>query len=609
MKKNWLFLSILFAFMLVLAACTGGGNESEKGKETDNTEKSGETEKAGESEATNDSLLPMDVTNEGEAIQGGTLRVGLVTSSPFQGIFNWELYEDAYDSEILAYASNVIFETDGNFLVTDKGIAKLDVDAEAKTATVTIQGDYKWSDGTPLTADDLIFPYELIGHPDYTGVRYDDDFKNIVGAEEYHNGKADTISGITKVDDKSIKIQLKKVSPAIYSIGDGLWAYAEPKHQLESIPVKDLLASDAVRKNPVTLGAFKIDKVVNGESVQFVANEHYFKGKPKVDKVVLEVVPPTSIGEALRTGKYDIATSYPTNQYDSIKDLQNLSILGRPELSYSYIGFKLGKYDTTNKVNVFDEKSKMNNVELRQAVAFAMDVEGVAEKFYQGLRERGNSLIPPVFSSYYDATLEGYNYDPEKAKELLDKAGFKDVDGDGIREDKDGKKFSIRLASMAGSETDEAIVEYFRQNWKEVGLDVQLTTGRLIEFNAFYDKVQADDPEIDMYQAAWGTGTNPSPKGLYGEGAEFNFSRYVSPELTKLLDAIDSEEAMDQDIRTKAFREWQEYMSEKAMVVPTFFRTEVIPVNKRVKNWNASYENDTISNLQTIELLADQPIK
>lgn len=503
MKKNWLFLSILFAFMLVLAACSGGGNGSEKGTETDNTEKSGETEKAGESEETKDSLLPMEVTNEGDAIQGGTLRVGLVTSSPFQGIFNWELYEDAYDSEILAFASNVLFEQDGNFLVTDKGIAKLDVDADAKTATVTIQGDYKWSDGTPLTADDLIFPYELIGHPDYTGVRYDDDFKNIVGAEEYHSGKADTIYGITKVDDKSIKIQLKKVSPAIYSIGDGLWAYAEPKHQLESIPVKDLLASDAVRKNPVTLGAFKIDKVVNGESVQFVANEHYFKGKPKVDKVVLEVVPPTSIGEALRTGKYDLATSYPTNQYDSIKDLQNLALLGRPELSYSYIGFKLGKYDTTNKVNVFDEKSKMNSIELRQAVAFAMDVEGVAEKFYQGLRERGNSLIPPVFTSFYDATLEGYNYDPEKAKELLDKAGFKDVDGDGIREDKDGKKFSIRLASMAGSETDEAIVEYFRQNWKEVGLDVQLTTGRLIEFNAFYDKVQADDPEIDMYQAAW----------------------------------------------------------------------------------------------------------
>jgi len=601
MKKNWLFLSVLFAFMLILAACTGGG-EADKGSKSDGKEKTEEKETAKEKE----SVLPTEVTNEGEAIKGGTLRVGLVASSPFQGIFNWELYEDAYDSEIMDYMTNSIFNVDGDFMINDKGAAKLEVDIEGKTATVTIQGDYKWSDGTPLTADDLIYPYLIIGHPDYTGVRYDDRFKNIVGAEEYHNRKADTISGITKLNNKAIQLKLKEVTPSIYYGGDGLWGYAEPKHQLESIPVKDLVSSDAVRKNPVTLGAFKLDKIVNGESVQLVANEHYFKGKPKIDKVVIEVVPKTSITEALRTGKYDLASSFDTTQYDNIKDLNNLAILGRAERAYNYIGFKLGKYDTKNKVNIFDKNSKMNNVELRQAIAFAMDVEGVADKFYQGLRVRANSLIPPVFS-FYDETLEGYHYDPEKAKKLLDKAGFKDVDGDGIREDKAGKKFTIRLATMAGSETDDAIDEYFRQNWKEVGLDVQLTTGRPIEFNAFYDKVQADDPEIDMFMAAWGTGTNPSPKGLYSEGAEFNFSRFVSTDLTKLLKDIDSKESMDLEKRTKAFRAWQEYMSEEAMVVPTFFRTEVIPVNKRVKNYNVDYANST--ELQDIELTADAPLK
>ena len=89
----------------------------------------------------------------------------------------------------------------------------------------------------PLTADDLIYPYEIIGHPDYTGIRYDGDFQNIVGAVEYNAGKADTISGIKKIDDKTIEISFNKVSPAIYSIGDGLWGYAAPKHQLKDIPV------------------------------------------------------------------------------------------------------------------------------------------------------------------------------------------------------------------------------------------------------------------------------------------------------------------------------------------------------------------------------------
>ncbi len=122
--------------------------------------------------------------------------------------------------------------------------------------------------------------------------------------------------------------------------------------------MKELISSDAVRKNPVTLGAFKIDKIVNGESIQLVANEHYFKGKPKIDKVVIEVVPSTSIGEALKTGKYDIATSFPTNQYDGLKNLSNVAILGRPELAYSYVGFKLGKYDKANRINILMRNQK-----------------------------------------------------------------------------------------------------------------------------------------------------------------------------------------------------------------------------------------------------------
>ena len=68
----------------------------------------------------------------------------------------------------------------------------------------------KWSDGKAVTADDVIFPYEIIGNKDYTGIRYDDTFQNIVGMEEYHDGKADTISGIKKVDDSTVEINIKK---------------------------------------------------------------------------------------------------------------------------------------------------------------------------------------------------------------------------------------------------------------------------------------------------------------------------------------------------------------------------------------------------------------
>ena len=87
---------------------------------------------------------------------------------------------------------------------------------------------------------------------------------------------------------------------------------------------------------------------------------------------------------------------------------------------------------------------------LRQAMGYALDIEQVNEVFYFDLRERANSLIPPVFKSFHDASIEGYTYNPEKAIELLDKAGYVDKDGDGLREDPKGEKLTINLAAMAG---------------------------------------------------------------------------------------------------------------------------------------------------------------
>ena len=592
-KKNWLLLTVLAAIMLVLAACGGGDKSGEKGKEK---------------EQVDTSKFPLEVTNKDEAIKGGTLKVALSSDAPFKGLFLYEVYQDAYDAEILSYTSNSLYPTKEDFLLDDDGLAKIDVDEKAKKVKITLKKDVKWSDDQPFTSEDVIYPYYIIGDKDYTGVRYDTDFQNIVGAKEYHDGKAKDIKGIKKIDDHTVEISFKKISPAIYSGGDGLWGYAAPKHQLKDIAVKDLEKSEAVRKNPVTLGAFVINKIVKGESVEMVANKNFYKGQPKLDKVVIEVVPSASMAAALKAGKYDVAVpNYPANDYGSIKDFKNIEILGRPELAYSYIGFKLGKYDKQKSEVVMDENAKMNDKSLRQAMAYAMNIEEVAKVYYDGLRTRANSLIPPVFSSFYDDSLKGYNFDKKKAESLLEEAGYKDKDGDGFREDKDGKPLTIKLAGMSGSDKDEKIVQFYIQNWKDVGLKVELSTGRLIEFNSFYDKVKADDKEIDMYMAAWGTGTNPSPMGLYSKNAEFNYSRYTSPELEDLLNDIDSAESLDPAHRGEAFRKWQEFMSENANVVPMYFRTELIPVNKRVKNWSVDYLSK--DGVEKVELTAEDPIK
>lgn len=593
MRKKVCFLGLLMCVgFFALVACDGTDLNTKVEKKVSKKETG---------------LWSIETKNDGQAIQGGTLKVGLVTDSPFQGVFSSELYEDRYDAEILQYASNSIFELKEDFLIGNEGLAKLDVDVPAKKATITIRKDVKWSDGHPFTIDDVIYPYYIIADKDYTGIRYDTDFQNIVGVVEYHKEKAKKITGIKKIDAYTMEISFKKISPSIYSIGNGLWGYAAPKHQLKNIKIKNLGKSNTVRQKPVTLGAFVIDKVVKGKSVQLVANKNYYKGRPKLDKVVIEAVPSASAAVAIKNGKYDMISGYKPNDYQAIKNFDNIDILGRDELAYTYLGFKLGKYDTKKGINRTNPKAKMGNINLRKAIVYAMNVEQVTKTYYDHLRTRANALLPPSFKTFYDGSLNGYQYDPEKAKQLLDEAGYKDINHDGYREDPKGKAFKIRFATMAGSDDEEKIDEFYIQNWKAVGLKVEYTTGHPIEFNNFYNKVQADDKNMDMFIAAWKIGSNPSPVGLYAKNAAFNFSRFASSDLTKLLKDIDSVAAMDRSYRSNAFAKWQEYMSEQATTVPIYFHTEIIPVNKRVKKFNIDHIHGT--ELQDIELIADEPIQ
>ena len=133
---------------------------------------------------------------------------------------------------------------------------------------------------------------------------------------------------------------------------------------------------------------------------------------------------------------------------------------------------------------------------------------------------------------------------------------------------------------MSGGETAQPLADYYVQQWKEIGLNVTYTTGRLIDFQAFYDKLKNDDPEVDIYQGAWGTGSDPSPTGLYGPNSAFNYTRFESEENTKLLDAIDSKASFDEE-NVKSFYDWQEYAIDEAFVIPTLYRNEVLPVNDR----------------------------
>lgn len=564
-----------------LAACGGGGSKDGKkgkGEETEDIAK-----------------FPMKTSNDGKAVKGGTLEGAVVMDTQFQGLFDAAFNSDNYDTYFMQPSHETLFGFDKAFQMDDSGVATFELDQKAKKGTIKIIKDAKWSDGKPLVADDVIQPYLIIGHPDYEGtggVRYGENMQRIVGMKDYHDGKADSISGIKKVDDKTVEIEYEKVEPGLLTAdGDGgPWQNAMPAHIFKDMPVKGMESSDAIRKNPVTYGPYKMTSVKRGEFVEYAPNEHYYGEKPKLDKIIMRQAPSNSIVEALKAKKYDFVFSMPTDNYPTYKDVEGYEILGREAFAYTYIGFKLGKWED-GEVK-YNKDAKMANKSLRQAMAYAVDNQAVADKFYYGLRSSANSLIPPVLGEMHDKDLKGYTQDLDKANKLLDDAGYKKKDGEEFRRDPKGEKLEIKFASMSGGETAQPLAEYYMDQWKEIGLDVQLTTGRLIDFNAFYDKLKNDDPEVDVYQGAWSVSYNPSQTPLYGPKAAFNYTRFASEENSKLLADMDSDKSFDNEYRSKVFKEWQQYASEEAFAIPTLFRNEVMPMNSRVKNFDWAIQKE-----------------
>ena len=568
--------------------------------------------KSSSSSETAELSFPAEVKQDGTAVAESQLKYALVSASTSSGLLIDELTETTTDSTFGGMVDISMFGYDGDRKLDDSGLAKAEFDVDGKKITVSLTGkDYKWSDGEPFTIDDYIFTIKAMASKDYTGVRFDDKFLNIVGMDEFVAGTASDISGLKKVDDYTVELTVKEMSPSMMYAGGDVPSYVQPEHIYKDIPVAEWESSEYSRTAKlVGMGPWKIKEIVNGESITYVPNEYYFKGTtPKTGSLKIDIVSPDTIVSEMKAGNYDIA-EMPADQLDSYKDASNLNLVGSLESAYEYISFNLGKYDEASGKNIMDENAKMNDVKLRQAIAYAIDTKTAGEKLYNGLYHPATSLIISFFGDLHDSEVEGYSYDPDKANELLDEAGYKDVDGDGIREGKDGKEFKITFAARKRTEANEALVQQYIAWWKEVGLNVELYTGRTVEINTFYDAIQANDASIDMYAGGWSTGYDPNPNGLWGETAPFNMSRFVDEKNTELLDAIGSVASFDEKTNLKNYKAWQEYAFEQAFAIPTFESEAITAVNKRVKNFDTNYGSASENGiaLENIELTADKGV-
>ncbi|WEV50466.1 oligopeptide ABC transporter substrate-binding protein [Lactobacillus sp. ESL0731] len=526
--------------------------------------------------------------------QGGTLKVAVRTDTPFTGIFSDELSTTSVDSEVSQPGEEELFDTDDTFKINDKGPATLKLNVKAKTATITVKKGVKWSDGKQVTAKDMEYSYEILANKKTAAQRYSSQLENIEGMKEYHNGQAKTISGIEMPDGENgrqIIIHFKQMKPGMTNSGNGyFWEYVAPYHYLKDVPFDKLQSSDKIRKHPLYFGPFKLAKLVRGESATWVPNKYYWRGTPKLNKIVISVISSNSTSQSIKDHKFDVIQAINT-QWDQVKDTKNVNFVAQIPLQYNYIGFKVGKWDAKKGKNVMNPKAKMSNKALRQAIGYAMNVDAVDKRYTEGLSFRVPTLIPAQFGDYFDKNAKGYSYNLKKANAILDKAGYKKKGK--WRVQPNGKPLVINYMARQGDSTQEPIEQNYIQQWHKIGLNVKLVGGRLTEFNSFQDKLQHDDPSVDMFEAGWSLASEPSPNIMYSETTPMNYSRFATPENNKLMDEIDSTKSFNHKYRVQKFHEWQEYMNDQAFIIPEDNKYQVYAVNDKITGYSLKPSQNT----------------
>ncbi|MFS0612030.1 oligopeptide ABC transporter substrate-binding protein [Lederbergia ruris] len=571
MKKSVLWsLVVLLTMSLFLAACGGqtGGKEKEETNTGDNN-----NEQAEESS---------------EPKEGGVVTFG--TDQAAEGI-----YDPAYSKSIVdSYIQNFMME--GIYKVNDEleyvpNLAKWDISDDHLTYTFTFEKGVKWHNGEELTVDDWVFALETMADPDYTGERFNY-VEGIKGAKAKKEGKADSIEGIEVVDPYTVKITFEEVK--VNNL-ENLWNNPMPKKHYEGIAVKDLQESKQVREEPVGLGPFKVKKVVEGEYTELERFDDYWQGKPLLDGVIVKTIDPSLATGAFENGEIDIMDIRPQDVEDLSK-LGNVRIEETKGVGYSYIGLRFGHRDNESRKNI-DDVDKFKSKELRQALVHAIDRQAMIDAFLAGKATVSNTVIPSVFWTAADPSeLKQYEYDPEKAKELLDKAGYKDVDGDGFVEDPDGKPFKISFGHYAGPAAFEGRSQAIMQAWNDIGVKTELATGSLIEFNLYNEMKRNDDEVLDAFFGSWSMGADPDPSGLWGNHAEWNFNRWVDEENQKLLDEALSEKAFDKEYRKQVYVDWQKHFNEEVPTVPLWENLDLYGVNERLQGVHVNavgFQDDT----------------
>jgi peptide/nickel transport system substrate-binding protein len=418
------------------------------------------------------------------------------------------------------------------------------------TYTFMLRDDLVWSDGTPMTSADYKWTFDQ-------AIKPENKYPYVSNLQEIHSYEAP--------DPRTIVVKLKE--PIVVGIETADAVTPLPKHVWEKLDWSDPQKNPQIMAPTIGSGPYLLQEWQKDSRAVFVANEKYYDGRPLIDTVTYRIVPSSEIAyQMLKTGEVDYAGFTPENYADA-KKLPNVTVYEwwPAAASWMYLGFNL-------------RRPPLQDVEVRRALAHAIDRDAIAEHVMLNLARPTYSAFTPS-SWVYNPDVPRYDFDPEKAKSLLDQAGWKPGTG-GIRQ-KDGQPLKLKVIFGPNtSKTAERVVTIAQQAWGDIGVQVEVTG---MEWGTYLAQLRGEPFDWDVNFGVWSSTIEPHfMNQIWREDSipSLNAGAYVNRRVEELFNQGVRE--FDREKRIKIYQEIQTILSTDAPYVFLTFNLSYVGINSRI---------------------------
>lgn len=488
MKKRNRILSLLLAgaMALGLTAC-GASNAGTAADETGSAAVSTESASS-DTAASGEKIINVGVTNTLGSLNPLLLNGG----------------------EINKYATGLMFlplmelDADLNF---EGMLADSITTEDNKNFIVHIDDAATWSDGTPVTADDVVYTALRLASPVIGNTAMMYYVFEGVGDDGFVEEGAESIDGIQKVDDKTVQFTTKEEMPiTTFENSYARYLLTLPKHVIEQYSEEELSTADWFNHPDVVSGPFFVTDFDVDHYISYEANKDYWKGAPKIDKLNIKIVDGSQLYAGLQSGEIDITqqtmSDIPQEDYESVEALDNVDVVyGSP---------------VTNQ-SVFIQTKNVPDVKVRQAMLYAIDRQQILEELLNGHGEIVDGFLSSA-SPFYDDSLTPVSYDPEKAKALLEEAGW------------DGSQ-TIRFYVNSGDSTFVNAASIIAAEWAAVGIKAEIQT---VDFATLMSVAGTEDYDVLAVQYTYAP-VDPYPDVAWLLGGEGSWTGYSDDTLNDAL--------------------------------------------------------------------------